>query len=1271
MQFVIDGPDIPDSLLQAHEEGRVVFFCGAGISYSAGLPGFKGLVDKIYKLIGTELEPIEREAYGRGQFDATLDLLEERLPGQRKQVRGVLAEALQPNLRRKGATDTHAALLQLAHGRDRALRLVTTNFDRIFERVAKRNKDAINHYAAPMLPIPKDTRWNGLVYIHGLLPDNTDISALNQLVLTSGDFGRAYLTERWAARFVSELFRNYTVCFVGYSINDQVLRYMMDALATDQRQGEVTPHAYAFADCPSGEEDDKTIEWKAKGVTPILYEVKGADDHSILHQTLKAWAETYRDGISGKERIVVDYAMARPSDSTQQDDFVGRMLWALSDASGLPAKRFAEFKPVPSLDWLKVFSEKRYRHGDLKRFKVSPNPKVDDELKFSLINRPAPYALAPRMMLAAEENAESQWDQVMIHLSEWLMNHLDDPALILWLTERGGQLHSRLVRMIEGQLDRFAELEHEGKSDELALIQAETPNAIHRPLLRPLWRLLLDGRVRSLHSWNIYKWDNRFKSEDLTTTLRLELREFLTPKIVLKKPFRLSEDKPETGTHESLKQLVDWELVLNVGQVYSTFHDLLDTERWRGALPALLDDFQQLLRDALDILGELGEADDLFDRSYLDLPSISRHHQNRGFREWVTLIELLRDAWLVVLKIDSVRATKIAKDWFAMPYPTFKRLALFAASQDNDILTDVWVNWLSTDDGRWLWSSCTRRETMRLLVLQGCNLTPQTQTRLEQVILFGPPRVMYKSDLTLEQWQDRVDHSVWLRLAKLQSSGAKLGSAADEKLAGLPDKYRKRWLADEEREEFSFWMSGTGDPDFEARRKIDHAPRKRKELVEWLKQPPPLHRYDYEDDWGETCRTRFFHCVCALSDLAAEGKWPDERWSQALYVWNEKGLVLRSWRFLAPVVHTMPNELLEKIAHSTTWWLESVSKYLDPHEDIDTILDLCRRILALQELVLQENDADTDYSIAQAINHPVGHIAEVFIKLCFRRKPNDNDKLPADLKPFFTQLCDTNIAQFRHARVLFASQLIGFFRIDRAWTKHHLLPLFDWETNPADASLAWEGFLWSPRLYWPLLIELKPQFLNTVNHYTKLKEHIRGQFVALLTHAGLEPMEPYISEDFRKAVGALPQLGLEEAARTLVDVLESAGEQSENCWNNRIKPFCQDIWPKLYKLKSQNITKYLAQISIAAEGEFPVALNVVWDWLEPMERPYSIVKSLHDAGLPKRFPENALRLLDAVVDSRWYPGYGILRECLTAISNAAPELQQDQRYKQLNQYLQR
>ena len=237
MQFIKHGPDIPELLLQAHEDGRVVFFCGAGVSYPAGLPGFRELVDQLYTTLNTTKTPIEEQAYSREQYDATLYLLEDRYPGKRLAVRRALTKVLKPNLRRKGATDTHFSLLQLAQDRDGAIRLVTTNFDRIFQHLTKRSKPAIPEYPAPLLPIPKDSRWNGVVYLHGLLPATPHEEGLQRLVLSSGDFGLAYLTERWAARFVSELFRNYIVCFVGYSINDPVLRYMMDALAADRMLG--------------------------------------------------------------------------------------------------------------------------------------------------------------------------------------------------------------------------------------------------------------------------------------------------------------------------------------------------------------------------------------------------------------------------------------------------------------------------------------------------------------------------------------------------------------------------------------------------------------------------------------------------------------------------------------------------------------------------------------------------------------------------------------------------------------------------------------------------------------------------------------------------------------------------------------------------------------------------------------------------------------------------------------------------------------------------
>lgn len=815
MQFVTHGPDIPDALLQAHEEDRVVFFCGAGISYPAGLPGFKGLVDEIYRLNGTDRKDIEHEAYKAERYDATLDLLEHRLPGQRLAMRRALAEALKPKLRRKGATDTHAALLRLARNREGALRLVTTNFDRIFHVAAKHTGQMFQDYAAPMLPIPKNSRWNGLVYLHGLLPEKLDDTALNRLVVTSGDFGLAYLTERWAARFVSELFRNYVVCFVGYSINDPVLRYMMDALAADRMLGEVTPQAWALGDCEPGQEHRKTIEWEAKGVTPILYTVPvGSHDHSALHQTLHAWAETYRDGVQGKEAIVVKHALTRPQQSTQQDNFVGRMLWALSDKSGLPAKCFADFNPAPSLDWLlEPFAHEHFGHGDLSRFGVPPRDEVDTKLRFSLIRRPAPYDRAPPMLLASGGIIGSQWDDVMFHLARWLVRHLDDPRLVIWIAERGGQLHDRWPWLIEHELDRFASLEREGKTSKLDEIRLHAPKAIPGPLMRTLWRLLLSGRVKSpWHDPDLYRWKGRLKREGLTVTLRLELRELLAPKVVLKKPFRWGDDDSSSADEPTrIKQLVDWELALAADHVHSTLRDLAD-EPWKSALPQLLEDFQQLLRDALDLLRELGEADDRSDRSHWDLPSITPHWQNRGFRDWVSLIELLRDAWLAVRANDSARATRIAQNWFELPYPTFKRLALFAASQNGCIPPEQWVNWLLADDAWCLWSIETRREVLRLLVLQGRHLAGAEQQGLETAILAGPPREMYRDDLSEDRWQDLVARSVWLHLAKLNTSGVALGASAAARLAEISTTYPQWQLAANERDEFALdeWHRRSG-----------------------------------------------------------------------------------------------------------------------------------------------------------------------------------------------------------------------------------------------------------------------------------------------------------------------------------------------------------------------------------------------------------------------------------------------------------------------------
>jgi len=1259
VQFITNGPDIPDALLQAHEDGRVVFFCGAGISYPAGLPGFGGLVRGVMQLAGEPPDATEDALLRQEQFDRALGLYEHRLQGGRSAVRRWLPDVLKPDLTQPRALTTHVALLALARSRRGGIKLVTTNFDRLFEGAADRHRlPSFTVYPDP----PARARWEGIVHLHGRMPEAPSHDDLDRLVLSDGDFGQAYLTHGWAARFVAGLFRDHVLCFVGYSISDPVLRYMTAAQALD---GEAQMYAFAPVDASDAESAERA--WRTKHVTPIAYST--AHSHRALHRTLQVWASIYRHGVRGKERIVARYAHRPPNGAKPGDDFVGRMLWALSDSSGLPARRFAEFDPVPSLDWLlDAFVADRYGHTDLARFGVPSRDNADSKLRFSLIHRPAPYPFAPPMRLVSGGSSQSQWDDVMCQLALWLVRHLNDPRVVLWIAERGGQLHERWVWQIENRLEELARLERDGKISELKDIRAHAPNAVPGPLMRSLWRLLLSGRVKSpWHEPDLYRWKSRLKREGLTATLRLELRELLSPKVRLSKPFRWGEDPESADEPTRLRQLVDWELVLAADHVHSALRDLADAQ-WQAALPALLDDMQLLLRDALDLMRELGEADERSDRSHWDLPSISAHWQNRGFRDWVSLIELLRDSWLAMRSVDSIRASRMATAWFELPYPTFKRLALFTATQEGCIAPEQWVEWLLADGAWWLWSEDVHREVMQLLVVQGSRLSGDEQLRLEQAILQGPPKEKYRPDLEPERWLHHQSRTVWLRLTKLATSGLALGTAALQRLQELKDANPAWHLGPHEREEFPQWMSGTGDPDYEESRNVDIAPRNRRELVPWLVKPQPERRPFDEDTWRDVCRTRFFHSYYALCDLARQNVWPAERWREALQVWSEDGMVLRSWRFAAPLVQTMPDKVAQELAHGLTWWLEAASKAIERHEAI--LLHMCQRVLDLsldEDSGIRGGEGEAiQQPVTEAINHPIGHVTQALINLWFKREPNDGDGLPADIGPLFTQLCDVRVQRLRHGRVLLASRLIALFRVDRQWTEQYLLPRFTWAADPMEAKAAWEGFLWSPRLYWPLLLAFKPQFLDTARHYGELGEHGR-QFAAFLTYAALGPVDGYTADEWRAAIAALPQDGLQKSAQALVQALEGAADQREEYWKNRIQPFWQDVWPKSRDLATTGISESLARLCIAAGSEFPAAVTAVLNWLQPIEHPYYVIHRLHESGLCGRFPIHALRLLAAIITNQPL-GAPELGQCLNLIVQTDASLAQDPTYQRLREY---
>ena len=1241
MQFIKSGPNVPAELLETHEEGKVVFFCGAGISYPAGLPMFNGLVCEIYKALGVSPSDVERRALKTYQYDTVLGLLERRIAGERRAVREALACSLEPDYKKRGALKTHRAILTLSETRDGATRLVTTNFDRVFEKVIEKDGLNFDRYSAPLLPVPKN-RWDGLVYLHGLLPEASTKIALNKLVVSSGDFGLAYLTERWASRFVSELFRKYTVCFVGYSINDPILRYMMDALAADELMGENTKFAFAFGSHARGREQQVASEWEAKNVVPILY--RETPSHTYLHRTLHAWASSYRDGVTGKLAIVSRYANLKPTGTTKQDDFVGRLMWALSDKTGLPAKRFADMDPVPSLDWLEPLENMLFGSEDLVRFGIQPNHSVDSELEFSLLNRPTPYGLSAWMKLVTFPGNLNNFDEVMKHLARWLARHVGDPELFLWVVNQGGKLHP----VFEGQI---------------SLKLRDLPS---RSAMRVVWHLLFTGRTRKLHWHSIpYPLEKMLSDTGFTPIFRHQLRQTFSPVAVFSRPYKWSEEgKGDEGREKKdakLSDLVQWEIKLYGDHPHYIVQKLRKQSNWEFVLLNCLTDFTISLRDTMELMDVLGGANRRNDMSYIHQPSISPHEQNTHFNDWTVLIDLLRDSWLAVADVDNETAIAEVRNWSKIPYPVFRRLIFFAVSrrpqyfQENEVL-----DWLMSDDTYWLWTGHAMRESIQLIKAILPTLGEEQRKKLFEAIIEGPPTVLFKKDISDEKLQIAKDRMRWLRLAKCRATGVVITEQADLLLEQLEETYPNFKLADNDRDEFLIWTSnGVEDQVFRT------APGDQQKLQDWLKEFPDIDALWDSDDWQQVCEKNVELARDALSGLANQGVWPTGRWRQALQIWsNSRDLSKKVWDEISVTLIEMPSIEFKHNSHSIALWLNCFSKAIDSCDD--RLFQLIIKILKTHENDAWEDDGDV---VFHAITHPVGLAVEAAVVWWFAQDLVDKQGVNERVRPILDLVTDPNLSGLHHGRVILARSVITLFRVDQNWTSKHLLYYFDWGRHSRQAMGMWTNFLHYPRLYWPLLDALKVNFLSLMEYWEGMEDVIRSRYLEFATYAAMDPDGTFSISDFKKIFREVSKNSLAEVAETMFRAQQGSADQGRHHFENRIVPFFKSHWPKDIKGITAEVSKALANLCAVSGDALPQALDLLSDWLQPVADTDLMVHLLHESETASQHPSSALKLLSLAIDVTNPSPPHELDSVLKQILNGDPTLDREKGYQTLNIYM--
>ena len=273
-----------DELVEALLNDKLVIFAGAGVSVEkpSSLPSFKDLLSRI-------------ETYFQvtKNCNETADQFLGRLETQEYKIRAYIVNQL------AGSTPNplHSNLLDI-RARGAEPKLVTTNFDRLFEATVKGRelRSSGRVYSAPALP--PGGRFAGIVNIHGTidLPDD--------MVLTDSNIGRAYLKEGWALEFLQGLFRTQHVLFVGYSHQDPIVHYLARAMPTDNNPARrfILTHQHSALD----------RNWNSLGIEPILYRLGKDDNHDEAAEAIAELAEYQRRAPSTWRQLIAQ-RVSQPS----------------------------------------------------------------------------------------------------------------------------------------------------------------------------------------------------------------------------------------------------------------------------------------------------------------------------------------------------------------------------------------------------------------------------------------------------------------------------------------------------------------------------------------------------------------------------------------------------------------------------------------------------------------------------------------------------------------------------------------------------------------------------------------------------------------------------------------------------------------------------------------------------------------------------------------------------------------------------------------------
>ncbi len=1236
MRFVANGPSIPDELLLARDQGRVIFFCGAGVSRAkAKLPDFFGLAAQVNSTLGVskdsaahklihEAQEIDKRIGVSGLIsaDRVFGLLEREF--QTRDIEAAVAAALKPA--ENCDLHAHKILLDLATT-DGVVRLVTTNFDRLFDDCGRN----LHTWQPPKLPDPSRSKeLNGIVYLHGRATPNYDGAEGEGFVLSSSEFGRAYLSDGWATTFFREIIRQYVVVFVGYTADDPPVQYLLEAL---NRSPGSLENVYAFQ---SGGENDAAARWRHKGVRSIAY--NSADEHDALWKSLESWSERARAPAQW-HAAVIELAKKGPAALTPHER--GQVAHIISTSDGV--KQFAEGEAPPSGDWLCVFdSYRRYaRPGHLGAF-PKRGPYVDPFDLFGLDSDTSPGKIEPDDYTPQREVPTQAWDAFSLNKLDWTDLRPDSlPAIKGHWATNVPRLPSRLARLGAW----IVKVSHQPATIWWAAHQLplhrdiqgqirwelEKGTRISSPIVRKAWRFLLEAwkHHREPLSRDWHGFQQLIAKDGWNAAAVREYAELARPCLAVSPAYWGGPQPPANDTDLRDRELFGRDVR------YPEQHETIEVpDDW---VPSLVRALRENLEHALALETEIGGYG-LTDISPIvaDVDNTDSYDRTSDLSAAVIEFASLFSK-LVGLNVQTARQEFTS--WPSSDDTIFARLRMWAAGKSELIPSVAFGNVILDLSQRAFWDPRHQRDLLLVLASRWSTLHDDIRNAIQEKLLAGPDRWDDEHD---EKFEERKAWSILSRIQWLSAQGCNLSFDLESVRQILRSKVPD-------------WKPEYGDSaakSLEGRSgsvitKTDHASLANEPLASTLSRAKTLSgRSDdfsvQHDPYAGLASDRPVHAFSALMYAAKSGEFPEWAWQTFLSSPKRKDDKPRLIGFVAERLCRFSEANLALLVRPTSDWFHHVSGAL-ARKAPSAFDKLAQKLIAA---LRQQPDLGSSGVIrgrnepdwaTEALNAPAGHIAQAL----FNDPRKDNLTIGKGFPPSWVVHLEDMLGlpgdMRRHAIVILTFNLNWFYTIDPLWTEKTLLTAFNSEH---DKDAAWAGFLWggrAPRA--KLLARLKSALMALAVEPLPSRRNY-SEVVAAFVLVGWgnidkETQAREISNDEMRTLLLRADDDFRSRILWLVERWASAQatESQPNRWRDLLVELLQDVWPRQIAAKSSVVSTQLCNLALSSSDRFPQIVDIVLPLLTKIERDHISLPNLRKStdSVVDRFPERTLALLDAVL----------------------------------------